>query len=54
MQGNYNYIPEQTIFLGFDKVALNGPGKNYRKLAGVPGVARDDKWRNRRAILCIM
>jgi len=26
----------------------------YLSLAGVPGVARDDQWRNRIAILCIM
>jgi len=26
----------------------------YSQLAGVPGVARDDQWRNRIAILCIM
>jgi hypothetical protein len=31
MQGNYNYIPEQTISLGLDKVAFDGPGKNYRQ-----------------------
>jgi hypothetical protein len=29
-------------------------GSEYLLLAGVPGVARDDKWRNRIAILCIM
>jgi len=26
----------------------------YNILAGVPGVARDDQWRNRMAILCII
>jgi len=26
----------------------------YNILAGVPGDARDDQWRNRIAILCIM
>jgi len=30
MQGNYNYIPEQTISLGLGKVAFDWPGKNYR------------------------
>ena len=28
--------------------------KQYKLLAGVPGVARDDQWLNRIAILCIM
>jgi len=26
----------------------------YLLLAGVPGVARDDQWRNRIAMLCII
>ena len=32
----------------------NRPGGIYLKLAGVPGVARNDQWRNRIAMLCII
>ena len=29
MQGNHNYIPEQTISLGLGTVAFDGPSKSY-------------------------